>query len=87
MAAEKNSITLGMELSSQMRLFVLCGAPTTFAALGFVNSDWDTGKSEFVTKVVETVPHGNWTKDLGLFILSENLFTKCYGEGVSIMVF
>lgn len=91
MVAKKNSITLGMELSSQTRLFVLCGAHTTSAGLGFVNSDWDTGKSEFirrrVTKMVETIPHGNWMKDLGIFILSENLFMKCYGERVTIMVF
>lgn len=29
--------------------------------------------------MVETILHGNWMKDLGIFILSENLFMKCYG--------
>lgn len=59
-------------------LSVLCGAYTTSATLAFVHLGWDTGRSEFiqtrVTRLLETIPHGNWMKALGMFILSGNCF-------------
>lgn len=53
--------------------------------LGFVNSGWDTGNSEFiqrrVTKMVETTPHGDWVKGLGMFLLSGSYFYGVLWEG------
>lgn len=55
---------------------VLCGAYTTSVVLGFVDFGWDTGKSEFIqrrmTKVPDPIPHENWMKAFGMFVLSWN---------------
>ena len=88
MVAKKNNAALGMRFRPS-----LCSVePIAHLHLGFVNSGWDTGKSELiqrrVTKMVEATPRGDWVKDLGTFLLSGNYFYRVLweGRGCTIMV-